>query len=816
MKRIFRKLFLGLAAIVVLLVAGAAWYLHGKQPQRDGSVVLKGLSAAVTVRYDERGVPHISADNEADLYRALGYVHAQDRLFQMELMRRLARGELAEVLGAKLVEVDRLFRTLELRNHADAYVATMDRTTPAYRALDAYVDGINQYQDGHAAPLEFDLLGIPKRPFTPADSLTVAGYTAYSFAAALKTDPTLTYVRDQLGAQYLGIFDLDWHPEGVIKSAATSAPAPTAARRATPGATNLSEADWRSLGQLARVSQDAVEVTGVPAFEGSNSWVISGARTKSGKPLMAGDPHIAFSAPSVWYEAHLSSPGFELYGHFQGLTPFALLGHNREFAWSLTMFENDDMDLMAEKVNPDNPNQVWYRGQWVDMQQREETIAVKGAAPVKLTLRRSPHGPIVNGVLDGNTAPTPIALWWVFLETDNPILEAFYDLNRANTLAKARDAASKIHAPGLNVMWGSAAGDIAWWAAALLPVRPAGINPNFVLDGSDPTWDRIEFHKFSDNPHEENPSRGYVMTANQQPIPGSGVAVPGYYCLFDRAQELDDHLSAPGVKWDTQSSQALQLNVRNGYSRRFLTPLLPVLQAIVSDPGERALLEQLASWDGAHSLDGIAPTLFNQLLYEVAVAALSDEMAEPQFKTLLKIRALDFALPRLAADQESPWWDNVTTPARETRAETMKAAWQNTIAHLRKTMGAEPQGWTWGKAHTLTHNHPLGQQKPLDKLFSVGPMPAPGGREIPNFLGGAVGPAPWAVTMGPSTRRVVDLADAVQARGINPVGQSGILFDAHYSDQADDYIHGRSAPQHLSEADVAAHTRGTLRLTPGG
>ncbi len=813
MKRIFKTLFLGVVALAILVAAGAAWYLHGKQPQRSGDVTLSGLSAAVTVRYDERGVPHIRAENESDLYRALGYVHAQDRLFQMELMRRLARGELSEVFGPKLLEVDRLFRTLELRVHADAYLTTMDRSSPAYRAMDAYVDGINQYQAGHPAPLEFDLLGIAKRPFTAADSLTVAGYTAYSFAAALKSEPTLTYVRDKLGAKYLEIFDLEWHPEGVLKAAGVPTATSTAALPATP-ATTLTDADWRSLGQLARVSQAAVEVVGVPAFEGSNSWVISGQRTVSGKPLLAGDPHIAFSAPAVWYEAHLSAPGFELYGHFQGLTPFALLGHNQEFGWSLTMFENDDMDLLAEKVNPANANQVWYRGQWTDIQQREETIAVKGAAPVKLTLRRSPHGPIVNGVLGENAATTPIALWWAFLGADNTVLEGFYGLNRANTLAKARDAASKIHAPGLNVMWASASGDIAWWAAALLPVRAAGVNPNFILDGSDPAWDRIQFHPFSDNPHEENPARGYIVTANQQPPPGSGVPVPGYYCLFDRAQELDDYLRAPGVKWDTKRSQALQLDVHNGYAQRVLTPLLPVLRSVVTDPGEGALLEQLGAWDGSHTLDSPMPTLFNQLLYEIAVAALSDDLGEAQFKNLLKIRALDFALPRLAADEASPWWDNVTTPAKETRADTMKVAWHAAIGHLRKTFGAEPKGWAWSKAHTLTHNHPLGQQKPLDRLFNVGPMPAPGGREIPNFLGGNVGPAPWAVTMGPSTRRVIDFADAGQARGINPVGQSGVLFDAHYSDQADDFIHGRSAPQYLSEPDVAGHTRGTLRLEP--
>ena len=801
MKRILKALAITLAALLVLLAAAGAWYIHSKQPQRSGSLSLTALTAPVSVRYDERGVPHIRAENEADLYRALGYVQAQDRLFQMEMTRRLANGELAEVLGPKLLEVDKFFRTLGLRNHADSYVATMDKNSPNYRALDAYLDGINQFQASHPAPIEFDLLAIPKRPFTPADTMAVVGYMAYSFAAAIKTDPTLTFVRDKLGADHLKLFDLDLHPQGVLKPTATPV-------------TALSNADWRGLGQLAQLSRQATQDLGVPAFEGSNAWAIAGQRTVSGKAMLSGDPHISFSVPAVWYEAQLSAPGMELYGNFLTLTPSALLGHNLQFAWSLTMFENDDLDFIAEKRNPDNANQVWYHGQWVELQQRVETIAVKGAAPLQLVVQRSPHGPIVNSALGESAGKTPIAMWWAFLETENPALQGFYELNRADTLIKARTAASKIHAPGLNIVWANASGDIGWWAAAKLPVRPAGVNPSFILDGSSAESDKNGYYPFSDNPQEENPARGYIMSANHQPLAVNGVAVPGYYCLWDRAQELEDALSLPGVKWDTARSQALQLDAHSGYSARVIQPLLPVLREVVTDPGERALLEKLAAWDGQETVDSSMPTLFHQMLYELAVAALSDKMGAAQFKNLLQARALDFALPRLAADESSPWWSNAKTPGRENRAATVKTMWRATLAHLQKTFGPDPAGWTWGKAHTLTHSHPLGMQKPLDKLFNVGPFAAPGGRELPNNLGGDIGPAPWAVSMGPSTRRVIDFGDASKAVGINPVGQSGVLFDAHYSDQAADYVQGTYKPLHLIEADVAAATRSTLKLVP--
>jgi penicillin G amidase len=804
MKKILRRFVLLLLALLMLAVVAAFWMVYRVQPQRSGNVPLAQLQAPVTVRYDERGVPHIRAEHEADLYRALGYVHAQDRLFQMEMVRRLAQGELAEVLGPKLLDTDRLFRTLGIRAHAEVYAKKLDASSPSTQALTAYLDGVNQFQASHPPPLEFTLLGIPKRPFTTRDTVAVSGYLAYSFAAGFRTEPVLTQIRDQLGARYLQAFDLDWHPEGVT---APSGPAPTQTSR-------LHDADWQGLTRLARLSDEALTLAGVPRFEGSNAWALAGNRTASGKPLLAGDPHIAYSAPAVWYEAHLSMPGFELYGHHQALNPLALLGHNPRFGWSLTMFQNDDLDLIAEKVNPANANQVWHRGQWVDMSAREESIAVKGQPPVQLVLRRSPHGPVISDAFQPAMGTTPIAMWWALLETENPVLDAFYELNRADTLAKARAAASKIHAPGLNVVWANASGDIAWWAAAKLPQRPAGVNPTFILDGSATEADKPGFLPFSDNPQEENPARGYIVSANHQPQ--SRVPVPGYYNLADRAQRLVQRLDTANQRWDVKNSQAVQLEGGTGYGPRVLKELLPPLRAALAgaDASERALLDQLAAWDGDYRLDGTAPTLFFQLLYEVAAAAMADELGEAQFKNLLRTRALDAALPRLIADDASPWWDKRGTPAVETRADTVKAAWQATLAHLRTTLGQEPATWTWGRAHTLTHNHPLGQQKPLDKLFSIGPLAAPAGRETPNNLSSPIGPAPWAVNSGPSTRRLIDFADPGKALGINPVGQSGVVFDRHYADQSGRFITGAYVPQHLSEADVAAHTRSTLTLAP--
>ena len=799
MKRTFKVLFI-LLTVLAMAAAAGLWHARSKLPQRSGALQLRALQAPVRVDWDERGVPHLQARNQTDLYRALGFLHAQDRLFQMEMVRRLARGELAEILGPKLLDTDRLFRTLELRTQAETMAQRINHNSPTWQALMAYLDGINEFQRTRPLPIEFEVLGIQAQPFTPVDTLAVAGYLAYSFAAALRTEPVLTYVRDQLGADYLRVFDLEWHPQGVVGPMARSP--------------ELGRNDWQALARVSELSQQALALAGVPVFEGSNAWAVSGRRTSSHKPLLAGDPHIAYALPAVWYEAHLNAPDFELYGHFQALNPFALLGHNRRFGWSLTMFQNDDMDLVALKPNPADANQVWHQGRWVELQSRSERIAVKGAEPVTLTLRDSPYGPIINQAFADSLGQTPVALWWTFLETDNPILEAFYDLNRADTLPKARNAASKIHAPGLNIVWANAAGDIGWWAAAKLVQRPPGVNPNFILDGSTAQADKPGFYRFADNPQEENPARGYLVSANHQPVPRSGVPVPGYYNLPDRARRLDQLLRQPGVTWNLQNSQALQLDEQTDYGPRVLRPLLPLLRESVADAVERSLIDQLATWDGRYSGTSIAPTLFNQFVYELTKATMADELGEVQFGNLLRTRAIDYALPRLAADARSPWWDDHHTPEKENRNDIVLQAWRATIHHLQSVHGLSLSGWTWGHNHFLTHVHPLGRVKPLDWLFNVGPLEAPGGREIPNNMAQAIGPAPWSVVYGPSTRRLIDFADAGKALGINPVGQSGVWLDAHYQDQAQDYTAGRSQPMHLNPADVSAATRSTLLLQP--
>jgi penicillin amidase len=340
------------------------------------------------------------------------------------------------------------------------------------------------------------------------------------------------------------------------------------------------------------------------------------------------------------------------------------------------------------------------------------------------------------------------------------------------------------------------------------------VNPTFILDASKGEAEKLGYYNFRFNPQEENPARGYIVSANHQPQPKSGVPVPGYYNLADRAQRLDRTLSDPERQWTIADAQALQLDSGSGYGPRILTDLLPVLTAVLTEPNDKAYLDLLQRWDGNYSRDSLAASLFTQLLYELTHAAMADELGEVQFKNLLRTRALDTTLPLLIADAKSPWWDNVNTPQKENRFETVRVAWKSSLNHLDKEYASSLQARSWGKTHTLTHNHPLGAKKPLGLLFNVGPFSVAGGRETPNNMSTFIGPAPWAVSAGPSTRRVIDFGDPSKAVGINPLGQSGVLFDRHYADQAERFVEGLYVPQYLSAADVTAHTKSTLTLRP--
>jgi penicillin amidase len=803
-----KKILLSTLIILFLVSLLAYYYLKSKSPMRSGELKLDGLTETVIVSYDHYGVPHISAKNDRDLYRAFGYVHAQDRLFQMEMIRRLSQGKLAEVFGEKLIKIDKLFRTMGLKDYSKEWINAMEKrgSKALFNTVNDYLAGVNAFVKNGAKPVEFELVNFPEHIYTQEDVVSIAGYMAFSFAFAIKDDPLVTHLSQTLGESYLKDLGINY-TKGFEKIPVDA----------------LSQKSLLAKNISKTVMDILDEQISVPLFHGSNSWLVSPKRSASGKAMLVNDPHIGYSQPSVWYEAQLKSDNTNIYGHFLALTPFPQLGFNEDIAWGLTMFENDDMDLYAEKLNPENDSQYWAIDHWKSFKTRIETIRVKDNADIAFEVKESRHGPIINPIYEDDNSlisatsevDQPIALWWAFKNTDNKIMEAFYQLPHIKTIHEASDIASKIHAPGLNLMFANAKGDIGWWASAKLPIRPEHVNSKVILDGASGKDDLLGFHDFSYNPKQINPESGVLYSANNQTADMGNGLVPGYYAPTDRASRITELLSSK-EKLSVDFMKKMLIDSQSKTGLLFQKITLPILNK--SKPSlskiELDALSIYSQWNGEHLPDQQGAAIHNRFRMSLLKLAMEDELGEKYYPNFQFSFLMARTIWRLLPNEKSPWWDNVNTSIIETREQLIKQAWKGSTQFLTEKYGDDLTQWTWENEASVVYEHPLGSQQPLNKLFNIGPLPTMQGIEVINNTRLKQDGKNLKITMGPSTRRIIDFADIENTWSILPTGQSGVVLDKHYDDQAVDYSLGNFRHQYITDKQVQDNLEGELILVP--
>lgn len=783
MKKGIKNILFAVTALVLVVSVGLLFYIQYQKPVYEGKLQLKNIQKETTVYFDDFGVPHIYANSQKDAMTALGYVHAQDRLWQMELMRRIAPGRLSEMFGSKLLKVDKFFAGLGIDENSEETVAKLDKKSEAYRLTMAYLDGINQYIEEGKTPVEFQLLGLKKDKFTIKDVYNVFGYMAFSFAMAQKTDPLLTNIRDKWGTEYLKDFGLD----------------------GSLGTAQIKSFEGKAI-EYAEISKSLaglLESSPVPAFVGSNSWVIAPQKTKNGKVIFANDPHIVFSQPCTWYEAHISTPDYEMYGYYLAGIPFPLLGHNREYAYGLTMFENDDVDLFQEEENPNNRKQYKTLNGFKDFKIRKKTIKVKDSADVVLGIRETQHGPVMNDLLDGIKSKKPVAMSWIYVQQPNQLLESVYVLSHSKNLNNFQQGVALINAPGLNVMYGDAKGNIAWNASGKLYKLDKSVNPNFILNGTNGIDDKKEFLDFSKNPHAVNPDWNYVYSANNQPEAIDGYLYPGYYLPNDRAQRITGLLEPKNNWTKEEAGQMMNDNV----SLAAVGVVKNLVDAIsskgFSEEENRALLI-LKKWNGSNNLKDLAPTIYYKWISIYLKNTFGDELGENDFKMFLSTHIVRGIIAPQSKNENSIWWDDVTTKdKKESRQEILSKSFHEAIIELEKQLGKNINSWTWNRVHIVEHRHPLGKVAALRRLFNVGPFEVPGTNEVINNLAfDYVNEEKYTIKVGPSTRRVVDFSDIENSWSILPTGQSGNPFSQHYNDQADLYNSGKFRKMKLNKAEI--------------
>lgn len=771
--------------LIVLLVIAGFIFVQLHKPDYSGNKTLTNLQSQVSVYYDDYGVPHIYGESEEDAFRALGYVHGQDRLWQMELLRRIGSGGLSEVFGKDLIGTDKFFLSLGIDEASESTVAKLDKNSKAVTIINAYLDGLNQFVAEGPTPIEFYLTGIEKTKFTITDVYNTMGYMAFSFAMGHKTDPLLTNIQDKLGPEYLKDFAIHsdtstvWirnHKNDVVDSLGNS---------------------------VTAIASEALNQLNLPLFEGSNSWVLAPSKTTNGKVIFANDPHIGFAQPSVWYEAHVETPTYSKYGYHIAGIPFPVLGHNREIAYGMTMFENDDVDFYYEENNPENANQYRLKGAWKDYESVTKTIKVKDSADVEFSFKKSVHGPILNGIANQIQEERPISMYWVYTQEENTVVDAFYEISHATNLSEFTSALPKIHAPGLNIMYGDAQGNIGWFATAKLWQVPDSVNTKLVYDTTNKPSDNREFLNFEKNPQAINPPWNYVYSANNQADSISGMLYPGYYLPENRAKRIVQLLDSKN-DWNKEDVSNMILDVNSPVHLEVAQDLTTALKVDSLTKRETLVLDALEAWDGTYSLDDIGGTIYTRWVYQVLENTFKDELGRLQFEQLLSTHILKRTIAPIIETENSVWWDDVKTPEiKEKRSEIFEKSLREAISSLESDFGTDLQDWTWNKVHTLEHGHPIGQVEALRSFFNVGPFPMGGSRETINNLAFPYdSTGTYKVSSGPSTRRIVDFSDVENSISILPTGQSGNPFSKHYKDQAQMYVDGKFRKMMMNKEEI--------------
>ncbi len=778
-----KYIFLSFLSIGIVLVIVMYAFLNQTKPQYKGSLSLKGIQSETTVYFDEYGVPHIYANNQKDAMVALGYVHAQDRLWQMELMRRIAPGRLSEIFGNPALKTDLFFSGIGIDENSAIAVAQMDENSQTYILASAYLQGINNYLAQGKTPIEFSLLGIKKEKFTLKDVYNIFGFMSFSFAMAQKTDPILTDIRDRLGPSYLDDFGI--HGEFNTKQLKSY------------------KGNLKEYSQISKSISALLDNTVVPPFIGSNSWVIGGEKTKSGKVILANDPHIMYSQPGTWYEAHISCPNYEMYGFYIAGTPFPLLGHNRVYAYGLTMFENDDVDFFQETDNPINSKQYKIINGFKNYDFHQKTIRVKDSASVKLMVKTSQHGPVINGLLEGVNGENPVAMSWIYTQQKNQILQAVYELSHAKNLNDFHENIALIHAPGLNIMYGDALGNVAWITSGKLYKVPQSVNTNFILNGSNGIDDKKIFLPFEQNPSAINPPWHYVYSSNNQPEAVNGYLYPGYYLPKDRALRIDGLLQSK-KDWTKESVSKMMVDNRSAVIPQVVSEMTNVLDISNFNSQEIKALQFMKQWNGTHTLSDVAPAIYNKWLYFYLKDTYEDELGEENFKLFLGTHIVKQLIENQTKNENSPWWDNrTTTQKKETQTQILTQSFKEAVQSLEKQIGSDVSQWSWGKVHQVTFQHPIGKVKLFEKFFNVGSYPIEGTNEvINNQLFTYSDDAEITIKGGPSTRRVVDFSDIENCWSVLPTGQSGNPMSPHYKDQTQLFITGGFRKMMLNKKEI--------------
>jgi len=773
-------------ALVVLLVSMAAitttfgLLVLRPLPSVDDDERLLGLDERVEVLRDTYGVPHIFATDTHDLFFAQGYVTAQDRLWQMDIYRRAAEGRLAEVLGEPGLESDRFMRTLGLGRAAQLDLGMISNETRGF--LEAYMEGVNKFlqQHGDSLPLEFTILGYRPEPWTVLDTLAISKLQLYDAAGNYTQELLRASIAARLGPEALATLLPDASTNAVFDDARAWA---LVAPVLSPGLAGDGPA------ALANV------LGGAGQGLGSNCWALAGSRTASGKPLLAGDPHLPVRNPSIWYEVALDAGDLHFIGFSIPGVPGVVIGHNDRIAWSFTYAYADTQDLFVERQDPADLRRYEFEGRMENATFTREVIKVKGRADdVVVDVAITRHGPILTPVLKDQKAQ--LALRWSALDGTRTV-EAVLGMGRARNFSEFRAAAALFAGATLSACYADIDGHIGYQLVGRLPDRKSG-DGRMPVPGWSGDYEWRGLLPAEDNPFLLDPPDGVVLNANNRPVDRAtdtgwgGEWDPGFRYAFLRAA-LNGMTGA-----DVARLRSLQTDVTSLPVQRFRAA---ILSARAVSPLAAEAQGLVRNWDGGLGLDSAAAAIYESWLVRMCERTFRDKLGQSLYEQYLTDGRPTFALYELIGSPSSTWFADLASGEAGDRDSIASQALEDAVRDLAKRFGPATASWRWGDLHTVSFEHPLSAAKPLDLILTIGPVRRAGDGYSPN--NGAYSLLkPFAVRTHPSERQIVDLADVDASLSIIPTGQSGQPYSPHWGDQTQLWASGQYKPMALSRDKI--------------
>lgn len=836
----YTKTFLGLLIIFIpaILILGL---LFNNLSQRSfyttsGELAVSGLKSQVKVYFDDFGVPQIIAQNEDDAYFTLGYMHAQDRLWQMDLTRRVAEGRLSEIFGSGTLDFDRFFRTIGI--HRFAYNWYSNISPKSRQILESYTKGVNSFIETYYdnLPVEFDALNYRPEPWKPEQSLMLARMMGWDLNIAWYTD----YILGEL----VGKAGLERTAEIFPDTNITIYKKPVIENDSTEEKDELASGEMEYFRQVSDLGSNFfrlnesyrrfLNING--SHVGSNSWVISSERSATGKPILANDPHLALQAPSRWYEVMIKGGDLDVRGmSFPGI-PGIVIGNNRYITWGLTNLMNDDNDFVILRRDSENSNKYFYNNRSFDLDSIKEKIYVKDSLECEFVIKTTAIGPVISDLkirgfadyLPSENANNPykdkiMTFKWTGFEISDDFL-SFYRINTSKNWEEFKRALKDFCVPAQNFTYADIYGNIGYHAAGKIPIRKTINNNNYLI----PAEDELEWTGFIDfekMPSSFNPKEGYIITANTDPFEWMKEQKEKYFISYlwessSRFKRINEFLRSRS-RFDLDDISMLQNNYESPYAQT-ISSYIPIAfgENGSADLNTNWCIERFKIWNGEMNPDESIGAVYNAFLVYLIRNTFLDELGEDVFKDFLIVQNMPYrSLELIMRQNENKWFDNVNTTKIESRDDIIRLSLQQAIEFLKtQYINQDINTWNWGGIHKVKFRHPLGIVESLDNTFNIGPYDVGGDQTSVNnteysfnevLTGGKFG-----VVVGPSMRMIVNLADIGHPLTINSTGQSGQPVSSHYSDQARMWLYGEYKKNVISEMEMLGNKYSLLILNP--